>query len=155
MAHVETGPVVDPKSGAPRRLADIVGEQSTLLYWIKSVCPTCRLAMPFVDRLAARVAPGRIAVVAQDEPADIEPFRTELGLESVPIWCEPEPYQSSDAYGLTHVPTWFLIAPSGDILESGSMFSQADLEHSLSVLGGEGPLFTPEETVELPDSRPG
>lgn len=147
--------VVDPEHGDAKSLADLIGAGSTVIYWIKTGCPTCQLAIPFVDRIAAKVPAGRIVVVAQDDPDSVAAFRSEYGLQSVPIYCEPEPFDAANEWGLTHVPTWFLVDSDGTIQKSGMMFSQPDLQQTLVDLGGEGVLFRDGEKEELPETRPG
>ncbi len=151
--------VVDPEDGSTRDIGQLATSDRTLLYWIKADCPTCRMALPFVERLAQRVEAGRVAVIVQDGPDRIADLRQDVGLSdgpgALPMYCEPEPFESADAWGLTQVPTWFVVDATGHITRSGSMFSQPDLDWSLHELGGSGALFSSQERAELPEARPG
>ena len=147
--------LLDPDSGQALGLADVLSEAPTLLYWVKSACPTCQLAMPFVGRIASRTEAGRLICVTQDEVADVPAIRERYGLEDARILCEEAPFASADRYGITHVPSWFLVGPDGEIQESGMMFVQEDLQRSFANLGGEGELFADEEKASVPPMRPG
>jgi hypothetical protein len=67
-------------------------------------------------------------------------------------------YPASNEYGLTNVPTLFLIAPDGKIKVSSVGFTKSDLERIASEAARAtgttaGPLFKPGEVV--PDHKPG
>jgi hypothetical protein len=116
--------------------------------------------MPFVERLHARVAGRddvRVMVVAQDPAADVAEFRTEFGCETVQILCEAPPYGGADEYGLTHVPTLFMVGRDGVITWSDTGFNRQELAGIAERWGvgdGEG-LFTAAEAKTVPAMRPG
>jgi len=142
------------------RLGELVaGGGETLLVWMKTSCPTCRLTLPYIERLHARVAGRddvRVVVVAQDPPADVAEFRAEHRCPTVPVLCESPPYPVADEFGLTHVPTLFLVGPDGVVRWSDTGFSRQGLEELAARLGaGDEGLFTDAEASSLPAMKPG
>ena len=131
----------------------------TLVVWIKASCPTCQLAMPFVERIHQAVATAgrhRVIVVCQDPPAEIAAFRVAFACPTVPVLSESEPYAAADQYGITNVPTMFLVGDDGRIKCSDVGFAKAGLEGLLTRLAGSGhSLFTDAEDEALPALRPG
>lgn len=98
-----------------------------LLVFYHSECPTCRLSMPFIGNLARSVASGRTKIwgVSQDGGNDTVKFARTSGLE-MPILIDADPYPLSQAYGLTNVPTLFLIDSSRTILDQCVGFTRDD-----------------------------
>ncbi|HMQ22313.1 MAG TPA: hypothetical protein PKE00_07490 [Planctomycetota bacterium] len=131
---------------------------SIFIYWIKSECPTCRLALPFIARIA-RVAPQRVFVVMQDDRTAIASVVQAYGLLPDVIASEEAPYTSADAYGITNVPTWFEVARDDGgkpvVKDSGMAFVQKDLEGHFAAVGGGASLFSEEERARLPVLQPG
>lgn len=131
---------------------------STFIYWVKSECPTCRLALPFIARVA-RVAPERVFVVMQDDRVAIASVVQAYGLRPDVIASEEAPYTSADAYGITNVPTWFEVARDDGgkpvVEDSGMAFVQKDLEDHFAAVGGGASLFSQEERARLPVLQPG
>lgn len=88
----------------------------TVLFFYKVTCPVCQLAAPAVQRFDISY-PGRIRGVGQDPPDELASFagRHDVTFPSIP---DRPPYELSDAYGIRVVPTTFLVAQDGTILES-------------------------------------
>lgn len=138
----------------------IIAGRTTLIYWIKTECPVCQMAMPYLERMSSKLAEGgpsdgQLVVLTQNDPAELDRFRQNYGCRTVSILCEPEPYPSADSYGLTHVPTWFLVGPDSKILDSGMSFAPSELTACYREFGGTGRLFSDAEESEMPDRRPG
>ena len=135
-------------------------EETTLLVFFKNSCPTCLLALPFLQRLYRRVEGTALRFwgISQDSPDETRAFALRCGL-TFPLLPDPPGYPVSDAYGLTNVPTLFLVEARGILSRRSMGFSRADLESLASELqrrfrsGGAGPLFAPSEDV--PALRPG
>ncbi|MCB9916873.1 MAG: hypothetical protein H6832_00555 [Planctomycetes bacterium] len=149
----------DLDSGASIDLEHLVaGSGSTLfVYWVKTGCPTCRLALPFIDRIA-RVAPERVLVVMQDEPDVARAYCDGSGATTSVVATEAAPFVSADAYGLTNVPTWFEVrADVGrlTVSASGISFVKDTLQEQFAAAGGEGSLFDARELARLPAMQPG
>lgn len=140
--------------GAEFRLSRALRSGSVLLAFYKTDCPTCQYGLPFVDRLASNVA-GRATAVAvcQDTPLDAARFGDELGVGMPQVFDREESrFPVSNAYGLTRVPTVFLVEPDGRIAHTMVSWSKGDLEE-ISAKLSVAPPFEPGEDV-LP-FRPG
>lgn len=140
--------------GAEFVLRQALRDGPVLLTFFKTSCPTCQYALPFLDRLAARLDGGAAAVmVSQDTPLDSVRFNDEFGLRTRQVF-DPEDsnFEVSNAYGITNVPTVFLIEPDGRIAHSMVSWSKDDVEQIARKLSVEPP-FEPGEAV-LP-FRPG
>jgi thiol-disulfide isomerase/thioredoxin len=165
MIHRRTGEVAPPfelplaGSGERVSLADLMARGGeTLLVWMKTTCPTCQLALPFLERIHARIAARgdrRVVVISQDPPADIARFRVEFGCPTVPVLSEPEPYEAADRYGVTNLPTLFLVAAGGKVKGADVGFNRQNLEDLALRFAGMSELFTEQELEELPPLRPG
>lgn len=101
-------------AGGETSLAQIVSGRSALLAFFKISCPVCQLTMPFLQRLHDA---DSLAVygISQNDAADTNEFARDFHL-SFPILLDPEGrYPVSNAYGISNVPTMFLIDPPGNI----------------------------------------
>jgi peroxiredoxin len=135
-------------------------EVPALLIFFKNGCPTCILAFPFLQRLYLRVreAPLRFWGISQDGEAETRIFGSQHGA-TFPLLPDGSDYPVSNAYGLTNVPTLFLVEPDGRIAWTTVGFSKTDLE-SLAAefqrrfqLQGVTPLFASSD--EVPALKPG
>ena len=98
--------------------------------FFKVSCPVCQLAFPYVERLfKAYGKSGKLTLVgvSQDNAADTKAFNRESGV-TFPVLLDAKGYPVSNAYGLTNVPTIFLISPEGEIELSLVSWSKADME---------------------------
>lgn len=141
-------------SGEPVSLDALLDSGPAVLAFFKTSCPVCQMIFPYLDRLAQAGSPEglRIIGVSQDDAAVTNAFQKRFGPNPQSlIDGEDEGYQVSNAYGITHVPTLFVIERDGRISNSWSGFSKADLE----ALGGRfhEPTFQPHESV--PAFKPG
>ena len=126
-----------------------------ILTFFKASCPTCQYGLPFLDRLASGLdgANAQAISVCQETPDDAERFSLEYGYRTRVLFDTQESgYPVSNAFGLTNVPTVFLIGQDGDITHTAVSWSKADVEEIAAKLGINPP-FQPGESV-LP-FRPG
>ncbi|MDX2266560.1 MAG: TlpA disulfide reductase family protein [Bryobacter sp.] len=116
-----------------------------LVVFLKTTCPTCQFALPYLKRLPES-SPGLLAV-SQDPPSTTQRFAARFGAE-LPYCFDPAEagYSLSNAFGITHVPTLFLIDSRGKVETVIEGFDKLALED----LGIE---FLPEE--KLPLYKPG
>jgi peroxiredoxin len=136
------------------------GEGATMLVFFKNSCPTCMLAFPFLQRLYERVegAPLRFWGISQDGAPETRVFGEQQGA-SFPLLPDGMGYPVSNAYGLTNVPTLFLVEPDGTISRTSVGFSRADLEGLAAEfrnrfrLPGVTPLFVASD--QAPALKPG
>jgi len=93
--------------------ARLISEVPVLLAFFKVSCPVCQLTLPFVERLH----PGaRVYAISQNGAEATREFSEHYGL-TMPTLLDGEEdgFPASNAFGITHVPTMFLIEPGGRI----------------------------------------
>lgn len=85
--------------------------------FFKISCPVCQYAFPFLERLHKAYGDKKITIVgvSQDNSRDTAAFMKEFGVTFPVLLEDPSNYTVSNAYGLTNVPSVFLIAPDGQI----------------------------------------
>ena len=129
--------------------------------FFKVSCPVCQMALPYLDRIfRAYEKSGKFTFVgvSQDNAADTQAFNRQFGI-TFPALLDPvRKYPVSNAYGLTNVPTTFLISPGGEIEFSTVSWSKADVEQlnrRLAALSGiaAAQIFQPGENVS--EFKPG
>jgi peroxiredoxin len=122
-----TLPTVD---GQQISLRQALTKGPVLLAFFKISCPVCQYAFPFFERLhrANRGANITVLGISQDNVANTQTFLQTYGVTFPVALDDPANYAVSNAYGLTNVPTLFLIAPSGEIEVSSVSWSKAEIE---------------------------
>jgi peroxiredoxin len=130
-----------------------------LLAFFKVACPTCQFTFPFLERIHQQLRGQGVQIwgLAQDKAQDGARFAATYGV-TFPILVDDAPYKVSRAYGLSYVPSLFLIKTDGHIEISSEGFCKADLlaiQRSLAQLLSATPpaLFLPTEKV--PEYKPG
>ncbi len=132
-----------------------------LVAFFKSSCPVCQFTFPFLERFYRhfRGTGAQIWAVSQDQRDDSRSFASENDL-TMPVLLEDveNNYPVSNAYGLTHVPSIFLIGQKGEILHSSVGFVRKDLiqmARKLETLTGKKGFvpFRPDD--EVPEWRGG
>jgi peroxiredoxin len=110
-------------------LSKALEEGPVVLAFFKVTCPVCQYAFPFFERLFQAFRGPKITVVgvSQHPKKETALFCKEYGVGFPILLDDPEGYEVSNAYGLTHVPTVFLIAPNGAVEVSSVGWSRADL----------------------------
>jgi peroxiredoxin len=98
--------------------------------FFKTSCPTCQYAFPYFERLykAHGVETVSFAAISQDDASKTAGFLKEYGVTFRTLLDDPNGYVASNAYGLTNVPTWFLIGQDGTIELSSVGWSKKDVE---------------------------
>ena len=164
MPHLASGTLAPPfelesVDGKAYSLEAALMQGPVLVVFFKVSCPTCQFTFPFVERLYRQFRGSGVELwgISQDNARDSQRFAKQFGT-TFPILIDDEPYATSREYGLTHVPTYFLIAPDRSIELSGDGFSKADLlaiQKSLARSFSATPpaLFEPNERV--PEFKPG
>ncbi|HVB85768.1 MAG TPA: TlpA disulfide reductase family protein [Candidatus Dormibacteraeota bacterium] len=146
-------------SGKTVSLGEVLKNGPVVVAFFKVACPTCQLTFPFLQRMFESYGTPNLAFlgVSQNSPAETRAFMERFGTR-FPVLIEERGYATSNAYGLTNVPTIFWINPDRKIHLSSVGFSKNDLERifsEASAAAGEqpSPLFRPGEKV--PDFKPG
>jgi peroxiredoxin len=146
-------------SGQKMVLAEALKKGPVLAAFFKVSCPVCQYTFPFLERMHETYGDSKFTIlgISQNDAAETREFCREYGVK-FPVLIDEDGYPVSNQYGLTNVPTVFLISPDGKIQESSVGFAKADLEkiaaEAARATGKSAvPLFKPDEVV--PDFKPG
>jgi peroxiredoxin len=125
-----------------------------LVAFFKVSCPTCQYSFPFLERIHKAYGDGKISVVgiSQNSKSETAAFLKEYGVTFRNLLDDPNGYAVSNAYGLTNVPTLFLIRKNGTIEITSVGWVKQEVEEIYRELGAgqEAPLppmFQPGEDV--------
>jgi peroxiredoxin len=117
--------------GHTRSLRELVKSGPVLVAFFKTTCPVCQLAFPFLDRIHRGQPMPLISVfgVSQDDAEATREFTDEFGV-AFPILFDTADtaYPASNAYGISHVPSMFLVEPDGVISWTMEGFEKKALE---------------------------
>ena len=145
--------------GKEYSLAKLLEKGPVVAAFFKISCPVCQFTFPYLQRLAERYSGDSATVIAisQDDARGSVEFNREYGVKFTTLLDEAG-YPVSNAYGLTMVPTIFLIEPDGKVKVSCMGFDKADLEKIAAELSqrrkiAAAPLFRPDEVI--PAQKPG
>jgi peroxiredoxin len=145
--------------GNTTSLAECLKKGPVVAAFFKVSCPVCQYAFPFLERIHKAYANERVTFlgISQDEAEDTLEFLSEYGV-TFPSLIEHSSYAVSNAYGLTNVPTIFLIGTDGKVIVGGTGFDKAILEKISAELGKHlgrprAPVVRSGESV--PDYKPG
>ena len=98
-----------------------------LLAFYKEDCRTCQLTMPFLERLWLAYKPGfHLWAVSQDDKAGTRKYASANGL-TYTFLLDDRKYTASNAYGLTSVPSIFLVDLNQVVQRTLVGFSKRDL----------------------------
>jgi peroxiredoxin len=140
-------------------LRDLMERGPVVIAFFKISCPVCQFTFPFLERLYNLYGSGDVGFlgISQDDLRSTKDFASEYGV-TFPLLLDEDGYPVSNAYGLTNVPTIFLIDTDGKVKVSSMGFDKKDLETIASELAERRkmaltPLFRPNEVV--PANKPG
>lgn len=138
-------------SGGARSLQSLASGSGVVLAFFKVSCPTCQFTLPFLERMNHG---GKIPIyaVSQDDAEPTREFHLEFGI-TLPTLLDTEErgYPASNGYGISHVPSLFLVEPDGRVSWTSTGFRKRDLEELGHKLG-----VTPFRRGEsVPESKSG
>jgi len=129
-------------------LVKLLAGGPALLAFFKSTCPVCQMTLPFLERIHRGRAPGSLEIygVSQDDAETTQEFAGEFGI-SFPMLLDTQEsgYPASNAYGISHVPSLFLVERDGTIAWSLEGFNKREFE-AVAGQAGVSP-FRPGENV--------
>lgn len=103
--------------GGEGSLREITAGGPALLVFFKVNCPVCQLTLPYLDRIHAA---GQLPVyaISQNSPGDTRNFNQHFGV-SLPTLLDREEsgFAVSNAFGISSVPTMFLVEQDGTVSE--------------------------------------
>src|SRR6267154_282044 len=165
MTHVNAGtaaPVFSLKGldGKDYSLPALLQKGSVIAAFFKISCPVCQFTFPFLERLYTRYGSDSVTFlgISQDDARSTTRFAKEYGITFPIVIDDENGYVASNAYGLTNVPTIFLIDMDAIVKVSSMGFDKKDLEAIAANLAERkkialAPLFRPDEIV--PANKPG
>ena len=140
-------------------LAGSLKEGPVVLAFFKVSCPVCKFTFPFLERLYQRYKSDKVTFlgISQDNVSGSHDFAQDFGV-TFPVLIDDASYTVSNAYGLSMVPTVFLVEPDGTVKISSMGFVKADLESLADTLADRQnitrmPVFLKNESV--PANKPG
>lgn len=114
--------------GGAFQLHDALQHGPVLLAFFKVSCPVCQFTLPYLERIHQAYPKARIIGVSQDDAKSTAAFAREYGVSFPIALDDPRTYPASNAYGLTNVPTLFLVEPGGKIKASSVGWSRGDVQ---------------------------
>ncbi|MBZ5526956.1 MAG: TlpA family protein disulfide reductase [Acidobacteriia bacterium] len=127
--------------------------------FFKISCPVCQFTFPFLERLHRQYAGDGVVIlgVSQNDARDTRKFCKEYGV-TFPVVLDDAGYPVSNAYGISNVPTVYLIDSARSVKVSCMGFGKQDLETIAGALAERRklpatPLFLPNEII--PAYKPG
>jgi peroxiredoxin len=165
MAALEPGataPAFELESldGKRHSLRELSSGDLLLLAFYHRTCPTCQFSAPAIGAIARAVAAPTVRVwgISQDPEDESAQFANEKRL-GMPILIDEPPYKVSAAYGLTNVPTLFVIDGRRRIVKTCVGFSKADFLDIAALLAKHAALEQPSGIFatyrEVPAFKPG
>jgi peroxiredoxin len=131
--------------GSTRSLEDVLASGPALLAFFKISCPVCQLTAPYLERLAANNA-IQVIGISQDDASATRGFLQRFGVTFPTLLdLSSEDYPASNAYGITSVPSLFLLESDGVIARAFNGFSKRDFEE-IGARAGVAP-FGPDDHV--------
>ena len=109
----------------------------------------CQFTLPYLERLhrAPENSGVRIVGISQDDARDTRDFLREFGCTFLTLIDDEDSYETSNAYGLSHVPSILVVEPDGVITYSFAGWSKTDMEHLALRIAA--PLFHSGEYVPV------
>jgi peroxiredoxin len=148
------------ETGGTFSLQAALQQGPVLAAFFKVSCPTCQYTFPFLERLHKAHGDKKITIVgiSQNSQSETAAFLKEYGVTFPTLLDDPNGYAVSNAYGLTNVPTLFLIGQDSQIEISSVGWVKQEVEDINRKLAAvrqtpPTPIFEPGEDVR--DVRPG
>jgi len=145
--------------GMSYALSSLLQKGPVVAAFFKVSCPVCQFTFPFLERLFKSYGGGDVTFlgISQDDAKATKDFAQAFGA-TFPMVLDEKGYPASNAYGLSMVPTIFLIDPDGTVRVSSMGFVKQDLETIAKHLAAKGKvapglLFKPGERI--PEQKPG
>jgi peroxiredoxin len=128
-----------------------------LLIFYKYDCPTCQFTFRFLPGLAHQLGAEHFLPIAQDSRKEAEKFKATYKYD-FDIACDEKPYLVSAKYGLTFVPTFFVVERDMKISQVGEGFDKKLLEefsNRIAQVKGVGGFQAFQPTDQVPLLKPG
>jgi len=132
-------------SGEKKSLSEILQNGPALLVFYKISCPVCQLTAPYLQRLSA--GPNlQVIGISQDDETSTQSFNQRFGVKFPTLLDQvQEGYPASNGFGISSVPSLFLVEQNGKVAKAFHGFSKHDIE-ALGERAG-APVFRPDDNV--------
>ena len=133
--------------GGVASLADALADGPALLAFFKVSCPVCQFTLPFLERIHAS---GGLAIlgVSQNDAEDTRDFTRRFGIRfPVLLDSEDAEFPAGNAYGISSVPTMFLVERDGTVAQVIEGWSKRDIR-DLGVRAGMAPFGQSDNVPE-------
>jgi len=141
---------LDQPGGGSRSLSQILEQGPALLAFFKVGCPTCQLTLPYLERIwqGRREGAPQMFAVSQDDAGATAEFNRSFGL-SLPTLLDSERknYPASNAFGISHVPSLFLVDRDGAVSWTLDGFNKQEIA-ALGARAGVEPFREGEDVPE-------
>ena len=116
-------------AGNEYSLAEELRKGAVMAAFFKISCPVCQFTFPFLERLFKSYGEdvATFLAISQDDALDTREFCQEYGV-TFPALLDDESYSVSNLYGLTNVPSVFLIGTDGIVKFTSIGFDKEKLE---------------------------
>jgi len=166
MTHVNAGQAAPGFSlqgldGQNYSLEELLRRGPVIAAFFKISCPVCQFTFPFLQRLYGRYGSDDVTFlgISQDDAKATASFAKEHKATFPMALDEKQKgYAASNRYGLTNVPTIFLIDPEGTVRVSSMGFVKKDLEEIAATLAERrkiAPMALFQMNESVPANRPG
>ena len=142
--------LVDGQAGEEVSLAGLLAKGPAVLVFFKISCPVCQMTLPFLERIhTAAGAALPIYGISQNDARDTRDFARHYGL-TFPLLLDDEDsdFVVSNAFGISSVPTLFVVEMDGAISTAAEGWSRRDIA-ALGERAGTNPLRPSDNVPEL------
>ncbi len=134
-------------------LAEARAKGPVVLAFFKVSCPVCQFSLPYLQRLHQSYGAARLTVVgvSQNPARETLSFMREYGINFPVLLDDPSNYDVSNQFGITTVPTTFLIGRDGKVRISSVGWDRVEIDDVSASLaqttGIKARVFHPGEDV--------
>jgi len=142
--------LVEGESGEEVSLAGLLAKGPAVLVFFKISCPVCQMTLPFLERIhTAAGAALPIYGISQNDARETRDFARHYGL-TFPLLLDDEDadFVVSNAFGISSVPTLFVVEMDGAISTAAEGWSRRDIA-ALGERAGTNPLRPSDNVPEL------
>lgn len=122
-------------NGSPVSLKKALAGKPAVVALFKVGCPTCQYTFPFLERLYKNGVP--VIGVSQDNAKDTQDFAKRFGI-TFPLGIDAPGYAVSKAYGISTVPSMFVVDEDASIRYVAEGWVRSDFEELARVAAGSG-----------------
>jgi peroxiredoxin len=116
--------------GGTFSLREALKRGSVVAAFFKPSCPVCQYTFPLFERLEIAYGSVKAAMVGitQDNKDNAGTFLRKYGISFPVLLEDPANPAVSSAYGIFKLPSWFFIAPNGEIALASVGWVRTDVE---------------------------